>query len=88
MRLARRTWASVILIIPIGEGEVVIATSLLESLMHSPRLKFLGLPLDSPSKFSFQYPTFGGLQVTFLQDKGEIVLLIFQQFGININFHF
>ena len=90
MRPASRAWDSTILFVPIGRGEVVSATtSPLESLMHAPRLEFPGLTLDAPSKFSFQYPASGGLQITFLQDKGEeVVLLIFQPSRIKDNFHF
>ena len=77
------------LFVLIGKGDIVIATtSPSEFLIHAPKLEGLGLPLDAPSKFNFQYPSSGGLHPVCLRDNEEVEELpIFQPYGMNKCFH-
>ena len=63
IRPANRACAAAILFVLIGKGDTIIATtSPSEFLIHATKPEGLGLPLDAPSKFNFQYPSSGGLQ--------------------------
>ena len=64
--LANNVWALEMLFVPIGKGDTVSATtSPKEFLIHAPKIDGPGFPLDVPSKFNFQRPNDGGLQMFF-----------------------
>ena len=82
-------WASAMLLVSIGKGEIVIATTWPEgSLIHAPKPDGPGFPFEAPSKFNFQRPTAGGLQKFFLVEREVDEWLIFHPFGMNNCFHF
>ena len=86
--LANSAWASFILLVLIGKGDTVIATTWPEGfLIHAPKLDGPGFPFEAPSKFSFQKPEDGGLKMFFLDKIWDGEGLIFHPLGINNNFH-
>ena len=66
---ANRACASAVLFVSIGKGDIVIATTSPEEfLIHAPKPDGPRFPLEAPSKFNFQNPYDGGLQI-FLRAK-------------------
>ena len=89
MRPTNRACASAMLFVLVGKGNIVIATtSPSEFMIHAPKPEGPGLPLGAPSKFNFQYPSYGGLYPIFLRDNEEVEeLRIFQPSRMNKCFH-
>ena len=76
------------LFVSIGKGDIVSAkTSPKEFLIHAPKPDGPGFTLEAPSKFSFQRPDDGGLQMFFLGKIWAGEGLIFHPLEINNNLH-
>ena len=89
IRLANSAWGSAMSLVSIGKGTTVIATTYPEEfLIHAPKPNGPRFPLEAPSKFNFQNPYVGGLQIFFQGKKKVGDWLIFHPFGMNNCFQF